>query len=102
MANRFLCHMKPAQAEACLKNVARLVRPGGYLFVSGVDLDVRTRVARTLGWQPVTDSMREMHEGDQSLRQGWPLEYWGLEPFRERARDRDVRYASAFRLGVTN
>ena len=81
VANRFLCHMKPPAAEKCLRNVARLVKPGGYLFVSGIDLDVRTRVARAMGWRPVMDLMRDIHEGDPSLRSGWPLEYWGLEPF---------------------
>src|SRR5262245_35474996 len=55
VANRFLCHMRPQTAESCLRNVARLVKPGGYLFVSGVDLDVRTKVARDMGWKPVTD-----------------------------------------------
>ena len=49
VANRFLCHMKPVAAERCLRNVARLVKPGGYLFVSGIDLDVRTKIARRDG-----------------------------------------------------
>jgi chemotaxis methyl-accepting protein methylase len=53
VANRFLCHMEPAAAERCLRNIARLVKPGGYLFVSAIDLDVRTRVARGMGWNPV-------------------------------------------------
>ena len=53
VASNFLCHMAPADAEKCLGNIARLVSPGGYLFVSGVDLDVRTKVARELGWEPV-------------------------------------------------
>jgi 2-polyprenyl-3-methyl-5-hydroxy-6-metoxy-1,4-benzoquinol methylase len=42
IANRFLCHMDPAAADRCLRNIARLVKPGGYMFVSAVDLDVRT------------------------------------------------------------
>jgi chemotaxis methyl-accepting protein methylase len=54
VANRFLCHMHPPEAEACLRNLALLVRPGGYVFVSGVDLSVRTNVARSLRWRPVT------------------------------------------------
>jgi hypothetical protein len=76
VANRFLCHMHPEEAEECLCNLARLVKPGGYLFVSGVDLGVRTKVARELGWRPVTELISEIHEGDPSLRRGWPLEYW--------------------------
>jgi len=99
VANRFLCHMEPATAERCLHNIARLVKPGGYLFVSGIDLDVRTRVAREMGWTPITDLIRQIHEGDASLRRGWPLEYWGLEPFRDDLRGWRLRYASVFQVG---
>lgn len=98
VANRFLCHMKPDVAERCLRNIGQIVKPGGYLFVSGIDLDVRTKVARELGWTPVKDLMTEIHEGDVSLRQGWPLEYWGLEPFCDTRSDWQIRYASAFQI----
>ena len=99
VANRFLCHMDPASAATCLSNAARLVKPGGYLLVSGIDLDVRTEAATRLHWHPVTDLLKETHEGDPSLRQGWPLEYWGLEPFGGDRRDRNIRYASVFQIG---
>jgi chemotaxis methyl-accepting protein methylase len=99
VANRFLCHMEPAAAERCLCNIAGLVKPGGYLFVSGVDLDVRTKVAKELKWKPVPDLIREIHEGDSSLAKGWPLEWWGLEPFCEDYPDWRIRYASVFQLG---
>jgi chemotaxis methyl-accepting protein methylase len=98
VANRFLCHMPPNEAEACLRNIARLVKPGGYLFVSGVDLDVRSRVAQELGWKPITDLIDEMHEGDPSLRAGWPLEYWGLEPLNRGRADWQMRYAAVFKF----
>ena len=42
-------------AELCLRNFAPLASPDGYLFVSGVDLDVRTKVALDLGWEPVPE-----------------------------------------------
>src|ERR1700682_94414 len=99
VANRFLCHLRPADAERCLRNIARLVAPGGYLFVSGVDLDVRTKVATGLGWKPVPDLMEQIHDGDQTLRVSWPYKYWGLEPIDHRRRDWKVRYASVFQLG---
>jgi 2-polyprenyl-3-methyl-5-hydroxy-6-metoxy-1,4-benzoquinol methylase len=99
VANRFLCHMDPKAAESCLYNIARLVRPGGFLFVSGVDLDVRTKVASQLQWRPVVDLLKEVHDGDCSLRRGWPLEYWGLEPCREQEPGREYRYASIFQIG---
>jgi len=98
LAKNFLCHMKPGPAERCLRNIARTVKPGGYLFVSGIDLDVRTRVARDLRWTPVLELIREIHEGDVSLRRGWPLEYYGLEPFCDTRADWRIRYASAFQI----
>jgi len=98
IANRFLCHMDPPDAEDTLRNLARSVGPDGYLFVSGVDVDVRTRVAQDLKWQPVAELMEEIHDGDPSLREGWPCSYWGLEPLDKRRSDWQVRYASVFRL----
>jgi chemotaxis methyl-accepting protein methylase len=99
LANNFLCHMQVATADRCLRNIAQLVKQGGHLFVSGIDLDVRARVAREMGWKPVTDLIRDTHEGDPSLRRGWPLEYWGLEPFCDDRSDWRIRYASVFQIG---
>jgi len=101
VANRFLCHMEPVAAERTLRNISHMVKPGGYLFVSGVDLDVRTRVASEMKWTPVTDLMREIHDGDVSLRRGWPTDYWGLEPFSDKRPLWKIRYASAFQIGAS-
>jgi aromatic ring hydroxylase len=62
----------PAMAERCLRDIARLVRPYGYLLVSGIDLDVRARVAADLGWLPVEELIEEIHEGDPCNRKLWP------------------------------
>jgi len=98
VANDFLCHMEPAEAERCLRNIARLVDPGGYLVVSGIDLDVRTKVANALAWKPIRGLIEEIHEGDRSLRLSWPWKYWGLEPFDTTRQDWELRYASAFQI----
>ncbi len=99
VASNFLCHLGPEDAEKCLRNIARLVKPGGYLFVSGVDLQVRTKVASELCWEPVTDLIKEMHEGDPSLRTVWPWNYCALEPLDSRRADWNIRYASVFQIG---
>jgi len=99
VANRFLCHMNSKEAAACLRNIGRMLKPSGYLFVSGIDLDVRTMVAREMGWHPVQELLREIHDGDPSIRRGWPVEYWGLEPLDDSRPDWLVRYASVFRVG---
>jgi SAM-dependent methyltransferase len=99
VANKFLCHMTPSEAERCLRNIAHLVAPGGYLVVSGVDLEVRTKVALELGWTPIPELIEEIHDGDPSVRRDWPWKYWGLEPFDRKRPDWAVRYASFFQLG---
>ncbi len=98
VGSNFLCHMTPEDAEKCLRNMARLVRPGGHLFVSGVDLDVRTKVALDFGWEPVRDLMAEIHDGDPSVRADWPWQWWGLEPFDRRRSDWQTRYAAVFQI----
>jgi len=99
VASNFLCHMARADAEKCLRNIAQLVSPGGYLFVSGVDLDVRTKTALDLGWEPVRELMVEIHDGDGSVRADWPWAWWGLEALDRKRQDWQTRYAAAFRIG---
>jgi len=96
VANNFLCHMEPRAAEDCLRNITRLVDRGGYLFVSGVDPEVRAKVAAELGWRPIPELLEQIHDGDASVRRGWPVEWWGLEPLDHRKRDWMARYAVAF------
>ena len=98
VASNFLCHMSPPQAESCLVNIARLVNPWGHLFVSGIDLDVRAKVAGDLGWKPVHELLEQIHNGDPCLLAHWPWSYAGLEPFDKNRRDWQVRYAAAFQV----
>jgi chemotaxis methyl-accepting protein methylase len=98
VANRFLCHMRTPAAECCLQNIGRLVEPGGFLFVSGIDLDVKTKVARKMGWKAVTDMIQEVYQGDSSLIRGWPTHYWGVEPFSQDVPDWKMRYAVVFQI----
>ncbi len=98
VASNFLSHMEPLVAENCLRNIAGLVDRGGYLFVSGADLEVRAKVAHELGWRPIPELLEQIHDGDPDLRGGWPLCWWGLEPLNHRRRDWQLRYAAAFQL----
>ncbi len=99
VASNFLCHMDPPNAEKCLRNIAGLMKPGGYIFVSGVDLDVRAKVAGDLGWRPIPELIEEIHDGDPSVRGDWPWEWWGLEPINKRSPDWQMRYAAVFQQG---
>ena len=98
VANNFLCHMPARSAQLCLRNVAQLLSPGGYLFVTGVDLDVRTKVALELGWEPVPELRAEIHDGDPLVRSDWPWQWWGLEPLDRRRPAWETRYTAVFRI----
>jgi SAM-dependent methyltransferase/mannose-6-phosphate isomerase-like protein (cupin superfamily) len=96
VANNFLCHMDDLVAEKCLRNIARLVSPHGYLFVSGIDLDIRTKVAADLGWNPLQELIEQIHEGDICMKAFWPCHYAGVEPLNEKRQDWRLRYAAVF------
>jgi chemotaxis methyl-accepting protein methylase/mannose-6-phosphate isomerase-like protein (cupin superfamily) len=98
VANNFICHMNAPVAERCLRNIACLVAPHGYLFVSGIDLDIRTKVAKELGWNPLQELLEEIHEGDPRMASGWPFNYSSLEPLNKGRRNWSLRYAAAFQL----
>jgi chemotaxis methyl-accepting protein methylase len=98
VANNFLCHMEPPTAENCLRNIAGLADQEGYLFVSGVDLEVRAKVARELRWRPIPELLEQIHDGDPSVRRDWPWCCWGLEPLDRRKPDWQLRYAAVFQI----
>jgi SAM-dependent methyltransferase len=96
-ANNFLFQMSPGRAEACLRNVARLVAPNGHLFVRGVDLDVRSRAVRALGLIPVTARLEDIHTAEEGMLAAWPLSFWGLEPIDRTRQDWPAHYTTVFR-----
>jgi SAM-dependent methyltransferase len=96
--NNLLCHMYTLEAELCLRNVVRIVKPGGFIFVSGVDLNLRTKIVRDLNLEAVTDLIEDIHNGDRKLVMDWPFRYWGLEPFTTERQDWEIRYSTVFRV----
>jgi len=66
--------------------------------VSGIDLDVRSKVSIELGWKPVRELLEEIHDGDPCLRSCWPFHYGGLEPLNKRRKDWRTRYSAVFQL----
>jgi hypothetical protein len=96
LANNFLFHLSRDRSEACLRNLARLVAPNGYLVVSGVDLDLRSRVLAGLGFVPVTARCEDIHAAED-VHASWPLHFWGLEPIDRTRPDWAAHYATVFR-----
>jgi chemotaxis methyl-accepting protein methylase len=98
IANNFLCHMDDLAAERCLRNIARSVGPNGFLFVSGIELGIRTKVAKELGWEPLPDLVEEIHAAEPLRENEWPCHYAALEPCDKKRHDWRIRYATAFRI----
>lgn len=94
-ACNFLGPMENDEAEACLRNFTRLVVPNGYLVLDGIDLDLKTRVVRSLKLAPVTARIEEVHHGDPTKR-GWPWTRWSHEPFDKNRPDWAFRYSTIF------
>jgi chemotaxis methyl-accepting protein methylase len=97
-ANNFLGPMGDQDAERCLRNVVRLVRPGGVIVLEGVDLDLKVRVLASLDAVPVLDRLRAIYEADESKR-GWPWVRWAHEPIDETRPDWALRYGTVYVLG---
>jgi hypothetical protein len=97
LANNLLCHMSDPRAEDCLRNIAKLLALNGYLFVWGIDLNVRTRIIRGLGFTPVAAKLEEIYAADQRATEVWPLKYWGIEPMDKGRSDWKMRYATIFK-----
>ena len=97
-ANNFLFHMDAKRSGTCLRNLARLVAPSGYLVLSGVDLDVRSRTVRELGLSPVTARLEDIYTAEEGMLTAWPFRFWGLEPIDRKRQDWPTRYTTVFRL----
>ena len=49
-------------------------------------------------WEPVSELMAEIHNGDPLVRAEWTCRWWGLEPLDRRGPHWQTRYASVFRV----
>jgi chemotaxis methyl-accepting protein methylase len=101
MANNFLGPMRDAEAIACLQGLMPMVKPGRYLVVEGIDLDVKCAVLGHAGWRAVTDDLERIYFADYWKR-GWPWIRWGHEPIDRTHADWRVRYATIFQAPISD
>jgi chemotaxis methyl-accepting protein methylase len=98
-AQNFIFHMKPRDANLALRNILRLTRSGGALFLVGVDLDVRQRFVRRNSLVPLDFRVEAIHaEARRARAAGWPDQYWGLEPYLTFRRNAISRYATVLEV----
>ncbi len=82
-AQNVLFHLPRPIAKSAFENLVRLLLPGATLFVNGMDADMRTKLTKQHGLEPVTQRIAEIHE-DARVDRGanWADSYWGREPLK--------------------
>lgn len=100
-ASNVLIHFSDKEAAESFRNIASVVRSGGYLFVWGMDLDVRAQESKALGFSPVRSNIEEVHSADEAALRIYPWKWWGLEPLDKSRKDWVRRYTTVFRNAET-
>ena len=96
LGQNFMIHMNEATAETALGSLVAAARPGGALFLGGMDLETKTSLLTSHKLVPVDWNIAGIHEADDARRAAWPWEYWSLEPISPRHRDYLTRYSTIF------
>jgi chemotaxis methyl-accepting protein methylase len=80
-AQNVLFHLPRPMARRAFGNLVGVTRVGGALFVNGMDTDMRAKLTKQYGLEPVTQRIVEIHE-DARIDRGanWADNYWGREP----------------------
>lgn len=95
-AQNYLIHMNDEDAEHAFSALVTALRPGGALFIGGIDLDLKIRLCKKHQLRPVVKDIKAIHEEDDLRRPSWPWKYWALEPFDGGMPDTTYRYATVF------
>jgi chemotaxis methyl-accepting protein methylase len=84
LAQNVLFHLPRPLAKRAFAHLVSLLRPGGALFVNGMDTDMRVKLTKQYGLEPVTERIVEIHE-DARVDRGahWAHSYWGREPLKK-------------------
>jgi chemotaxis protein methyltransferase CheR len=82
-AQNVLFHLPRPVAKRAFKNLVAVLRPGGALFINGMDTDMRVKLTKKYGLEPITERIAEIHE-DARVDRGanWASSYWGREPLK--------------------
>ena len=100
IAQNVLFHLSPEDTAAAFDNLLSLMTPRAALLIEGMDLDLRVALTARHALVPFTQDLRRIYEETRvHTPPHWWRVYWGTEPFLAFRKDRDRRYATAFRRG---
>lgn len=96
-AQNVLCHMSAPLARRAFDNITRLLKPGSFVFLDGMDLDLRVQLTRQWGLEPLDYKVRATygHSRAHAPKRWWKY-YYGSEPYFPLARDKLARYGTIF------
>lgn len=97
VAQNVLFHMPEAMARRAFAQVLAVLRPGGVLFIDGMELDMRVELTRRAGLRPLDYRVREIYQySRRHIPENWWDIYYGNEPYSPLATERLRRYATIF------
>jgi chemotaxis methyl-accepting protein methylase len=96
-AQNVFFHLPPELAEKAFWNVLATVAPGGFLFLDGMELDMRVALTEKASLEPLDHRVKEIYDHSRlhTPRNWWDF-YWGNEPFSYLAANRTRRYCTIF------
>jgi len=88
IAQNVLFHLPRPAARAAFGHLHHALKPGGALFVNGMDIDMRIELTRKLALEPLDYLVEEIHNDARVDRgSGWAGAYWGRKPFSRDSRE---------------
>ena len=97
IVNNVFVHMQDNEVPRSFARALGYVRPGGYICVWGIDLELREHIVTEHQLISISDNDKAIYIADERSREVWPWKYEGLEPFNERHPKRALRYATIFK-----
>jgi len=96
-AQNMLCNMQRPVAERAFRNICKTLAPKSVLFIDGMDLDMRSRLTRKQGLEPLDFELERIHQEARLIRgPRYPDRATGLEPWSGKTKSNVRRYATVF------
>lgn len=92
-----LFHLPPDMARKAFANVLRLLKPGAFLFIEGMELDMRSELTKAADLVPLDYRVKEIYEySRRHIPTFWWRHYFGNEPYSRLSSNRIARYSTIF------
>jgi hypothetical protein len=89
--------MDPESAEKAFWKILKLVRGNGAMFIDGTDPELRIRLTREAGLEPLEFRFKEIYDHTRKhISYNWWKHYYGREPYLFFKKDKVRRYGTIF------